>query len=208
MMNVRGIVCCFANEKEKLLCLEKEGVMMFQYSRFIHVRRTMKEDIEFIYNMERENENVQFIVTWSKEQHEASLTDEDILHFIIEDKESHRCVGYMILAGLQSPNDSVELVRIVIGPKGKGYGKAAFRLIKNWVFHHQKANRLWLDVKVHNTCAIHLYKTQGFTIEGTLRECLKDKEGYESLHIMSLLRDEYLEADLDSTPQCKSRLLE
>lgn len=164
---------------------------MFQESPLINLRNTMKEDIEFICVLESDIENSQFIIPWSKDKHIKSLTENDILHLIIEDKNNNKLVGYIILAGLTNPNQSLELVRITIGPKGRGYGKEAFKMIKYWAFNKFEANRLWLDVKVNNTRAIHLYENQGFKLEGTLRECLKRNEIYESLYIMSLLKKEY-----------------
>jgi hypothetical protein len=35
------------------------------------------------------------------------------------------------------------------------------------------------------------YSGAGFIVEGTLRECLRLKDGYESLIIMSMLQQEY-----------------
>ncbi|MGA4466842.1 GNAT family N-acetyltransferase [Bacillus bombysepticus] len=163
---------------------------MFQNSFLINLRKTVQDDVDFICDLESDSENSQFIIPWSKVKHLDSLTDDNILHLIIEDKNKNR-VGYIILAGLINPNQSLELMRITIGSKGKGYGNEAFKLIKDWAFNQFKANRLWLDVKVNNTRAIHLYKKQGFTVEGTLRECLKSNNGYESLHMMSLLKREH-----------------
>lgn len=164
---------------------------MFKNSSLINMRKTNKEDVAYVYDLEWNEENASFIIPWPKEKHMKALLDEDILHLIIEDKLEQKQVGYAILAGLTNPNQSLELMRITIGPKAKGYGKEAFKLIKDWSFNQFKANRLWLDVKVNNTRAINLYQKQGFKLEGTLRECLKSEQGYESLHVMSLLKNEY-----------------
>nr|WP_320750055.1 GNAT family protein [Bacillus thuringiensis] len=170
--------------------LEKEEILMFQNSFLINLRKTVQDDMDYICDLESDTENSQFIIPWSKVKHLDSLTDDNILHLIIEGKNKNH-VGYIILAGLINPNQSLELMRITISSKGEGYGNEAFKLIKDWTFNEFKANRLWLDVKVNNTHAIHLYKKQGFTVEGTLRECLKSNNGYESLHMMSLLKREY-----------------
>lgn len=106
-------------------------------------------------------------------KHKKALEDKDILHLIIEERLSHEPVGYMIIAGLKNLNKSLELRRNTIAKKGVGYGKEAFRIIKNWAFHVYNANRLWLDVKEDNLRAFHLYQKQGFVLEGTLRECIK-----------------------------------
>lgn len=41
----------------------------------------------------------------------------------------------------------------------------------------------------------HLYESEGFVTEGILRECLKTDHGRESMVIMSMPKDEYLEED-------------
>lgn len=166
---------------------------MCEDSCLINLRSSKKDDIDFIFDLESDIENSPFIIPWSKEKHLTSLYDDDLLYLIIEDKNNNTRVGYIILAGLKNPNQSLELMRITIGPKGKGYGKEALKIIKDWTFDRFKANRLWLDVKVNNTRAIDLYKKQGFAVEGTLRECLKNNNEYESLHIMSILKREYID---------------
>lgn len=118
------------------------------------------------------------------------MENTDVLH-----SKWNEPVGYIIIAGLENTNLSLEFVRITIGEKGRGYGKESFRLIKDWAFTKHNANRLWLDVKVNNMRAIHLYKKQGFVVEGTLRECLKNEKGFESLHIMSILKSEFVNQD-------------
>lgn len=163
----------------------------------IRLRKTISNDLDFVLGLEKLPENSQFIIPWTKEKHIESLINNDILHLVMEEKTDEIKIGYIILAGLSNPNQSIELMRITIGPKGKGYGKEAFHLVKEWCFNTFHANRLWLDVKINNHRAIHLYKRQGFIVEGTLRDCLKTNDGYESLQIMSLLRKEFV--DLENT---------
>jgi RimJ/RimL family protein N-acetyltransferase len=100
-------------------------------------------------------------------------------------------VGYVILAGLIDANQSVEFRRIVITDKGKGYGKQTVEHVKKLAFETYNAHRLWLDVKGQNHRAQAIYQVAGFVIEGTLRECLKSENGYDSLVIMSILQREY-----------------
>lgn len=102
---------------------------------------------------------------------------------ILEKVEDGEAVGYVILANLHK---SVELRRIVVAEKGRGYGRAAVRQIKRLVFEELGAPRPWLDVKENNSRARHIYTSEGFTIEGTSRECL------EPLVIMSILEREYI----------------
>ncbi len=156
----------------------------------IRLRHTRESDLDFVLAAEQDEENRPFVKVWTREQHLAALASEDISHLIIE-SAGDGSVGYVILAGLSDANRSVEVRRVVVTVKGRGYGKGALRLINDLVFVKLEAHRLWLDVKEHNARARHVYESEGFVTEGVLRECLKTETGFESLVVMSILRNEY-----------------
>ncbi|MCU5331089.1 hypothetical protein ACQJ2X_25165 [Bacillus wiedmannii] len=51
---------------------------MFEGSDLINLRNTMKDDVDFIYNLESDIENSRFIIPWSKVKHLNSLNDDNI----------------------------------------------------------------------------------------------------------------------------------
>jgi diamine N-acetyltransferase len=157
----------------------------------IRVRQTLGSDLDFVLNAERSDENSNFVLAWTYEQHEQALSSKDFLHLIVEQGDDNKPIGYIILAGLEQAHQSIEFRRIVITDKGKGYGRKSLQLIKNMVFEELSAHRLWLDVKEHNLRARHVYEAEGFTVEGVLRECLKTGDKFESLVILSMLKSEY-----------------
>jgi diamine N-acetyltransferase len=159
----------------------------------IRLRPTLEQDLDFVCSAEQNTENRPFVTVWSRDQHLASLSSGDLAHLIIEAAD-HDAVGYMILAGLAEANSNIELRRLVVTLKGKGYGRQALRLIKARAFETLEAHRLWLDVKEQNLRARQLYESEGFVVEGVLRECVKGEAGWESLIVMSILRDEYEES--------------
>ena len=54
------------------------------------------------------------------------------------------------------------------------------------------AHRLWLDVKDFNLRAKYLYETEGFMIEGKLRENILGEKWFLShFYILSMLEHEY-----------------
>jgi diamine N-acetyltransferase len=157
----------------------------------IELRRTTENDLQYVLSAQADEDSRPFVTSWPEEQHRGVLDDANIEHLIVESKPNNQRVGFVILAGLQSEHRNIEFMRIVITEKGKGYGKAAVQAIKRYAFETLAAHRLWLDVKEHNVPARALYEKQGFRYEGTLRECLKAPEGFESLVVMSLLEQEY-----------------
>ena len=165
---------------------------MLKHLRAITLRKTDESDLDYVLAAEHNPENSRFVIPWSREQHLQAMGDPDLAHLIAQ---RERRIGYVILAGLLDPNQNIEFRRIVITEKGFGYGKATVRLVKEFAFQTHKAHRLWLDVKAQNHRARSVYEACGFSIEGTLRECLRTNDGYDSLVIMSMLEHEYQRAN-------------
>lgn len=157
----------------------------------ICLRPTQSADLDFVIVAEADPENAPYINHWTLAHHQAAIMDEAIAHFIIERSADQAPVGYTLLEGLQDPDRSVLLRRLVITAKGQGYGRTALRSLKALVFDEWQMHRFWLDVKDFNQRAIHLYQTEGFVVEGTLRECIKRGDRYESLILLSMLDREY-----------------
>src|SRR4026207_2566913 len=106
----------------------------------IRLLRTCENDLDFVLSAEHSAENRSFVSVWMREQHLDGVTSEDVLHLIIETTADGSRVGYVILAGLADANQSIELRRIVVTEKGKGYGKEALRLVKKLAFEELKAH--------------------------------------------------------------------
>jgi diamine N-acetyltransferase len=130
-----------------------------------------------------------FIIRWSREQHAHALADPDQSHLLVESGDGP--IGFAILAGLAGADRSIELRRIVIGPKGRGLGRRALSLVLDHAFGGFGAHRVWLDVKVHNGRARRAYAAVGFVDEGVLRDALLSDGGFESLAVMSVLEHEW-----------------
>ncbi|TLS50787.1 GNAT family N-acetyltransferase [Paenibacillus antri] len=157
----------------------------------VALRRTSGEaDLNFVVSAERDEANRPYITPWELERHREAATDDDMLHLIIEGAGGERA-GFAILLGTASVRGTIELLRLVVTAKGKGYGKAALQAVQAYAFRERHARRLWLDVKERNARARNLYETMGFRVEGRMRDVCREEEGYESLLIMSILEHEY-----------------
>lgn len=161
-------------------------------SAILNLRRTEINDLPFVLETETDPDNAPFIGQWTFQQHLDALTNEDMLHLIIENKQGDK-VGYVILTGFLDSNKAVCIKRITNMIKGQGYGKEAMKLIIKWVFENTETHRIWLDVKDFNHRARHVYESVGFFFEGTLRDSFFNGERFESLSVMSILRHEYKE---------------
>lgn len=157
----------------------------------VRLRPTTRSDLEFVLTLERDPENLPFITPWERTQHEAAIRFPDFRHFVIEGGAGLDAAGFVILIGCRSPHHSLELKRMVVQQKGRGLGRAALRVLKRIAFDDLAAHRLWLDVKTGNSRAQGFYLSEGFQLDGTLREAFLAPGGYESLLVLSMLVNEF-----------------
>ncbi len=157
----------------------------------IALRPTTEADLDYVIKMERSPENAPFIRQWSIQQHQSAISDDNMAHLIVQKTPDNKAIGYIILVGLENPDQSIELKRMVIEEKSKGLGRESLQLVKKMVFENLGAHRLWLEVMEHNDRAIQLYKSEGFISEGMHCESLKQGENFVSLKVMSILAHEY-----------------
>lgn len=156
----------------------------------IKLRDTLMEDLDYVIESERKSENAIYVGQWTEQEHMQSLLDLNIGHYIIENFNSGEKIGYIILSGLLTKK-IIEIKRIVINIKNKGYGKSVLEELKKICFEEYKAHRLWLDVRMSNERGKYIYKKVGFKEEGILRDSICVEKNYESLMVLSILESEY-----------------
>ena len=157
----------------------------------IRIRRTENRDLNYVIQTEMNELNSKYIGHNTPEEHLAMMQHPDVLHLLIESIETEHPVGYMILAGQKNLNHAIEIRRIAVSEKEKGYGGEALKLAMKLAFEELSAHRLWLDTRVHNEVAQHAYESAGFVYEGILRDAARIGNRYESVKIYSMLRAEY-----------------
>ena len=157
----------------------------------VRLRPTMQSDLEYVLSLERDPENLPYITPWERIQHEAAIRFPDFRHFIIECGPDLEAGGFLILIGCRNQHQSIELKRMVVQHKNQGFGRAALRVVKKIAFDDLGAHRFWLDIKKRNVRAKALYDSEGFVLEGELREAVKVQDGYDSLVVLSMLEREF-----------------
>ncbi|HVW46451.1 MAG TPA: GNAT family protein [Solirubrobacterales bacterium] len=150
------------------------------------LRPTEEADLDFVVALEAGPEAAPFVKAWPVARHRTALGDPDIAHLLIVD--GGEPAGFVILAGVDDPDDNIELRRVVVAHPGRGLGRAALTLVLDHAFDQLAAHRVWLDVKPANARARHLYRSLGFVEEGILHDALRTADGrYESLILMAKL---------------------
>jgi diamine N-acetyltransferase len=158
----------------------------------MRIRASTPADLPFLLELERRFSDLGFVGADDLLAHERAMADGDCSYCTIE-VDGERS-GHIVLRGLTSPHRSIEIRRIVMATPGGGVGRRALQSVIHRAFHEIGAHRVWLDVFVDNDRARHVYRSLGFVEEGTLRECVRVGERYNSLVIMSILEPEYREA--------------
>ena len=151
------------------------------------LRPTREQDLEFVIGIERPQAEAGLVTAWPRERHLHELAEPRARHLLVETRSDGSPVGFVILRAAEFDAENIELVRIVIGPKGRGYGRRALRLARDQAFQKMGARRLWLDVVESNLRARKLYRSEGFVEEGALRKAARAGDEYQSLMLMSML---------------------
>lgn len=115
-------------------------------------------------------------------------------HFVICLRESGRPIGTIGLHGLDLVNGNAEL-GIAIGEKaewGKGLGTDAIRALCDFGFGELRLERISLCYYDGNDRGRRAYDKSGFVHEGTLRRAHFARGDHLDVHVMSILRDEWL----------------
>lgn len=154
------------------------------------LRPATAADVDWLVGQEERPELAAFIHRWTAEEHRANLADTDKRYLIAEDADGGR-LGFVILAGLETPARDVELVRMAVTEPGRGLGKPLLRQVIELTFGELGASRLWLDVYDDNPRAIRAYRTAGF-IETGERQAGVPKSSGESgtLVFMAITADQ------------------
>jgi diamine N-acetyltransferase len=154
----------------------------------LRLRPTRDDDLGYVVAAEADPDNAPFLAPSPREEHLEFLSDLRQRHLIVE--ADGRAVGFVLLR-LHPEFRAVELRRLAVTEKGRGYGRAALELVIAHAFEELGAHRLWLDVKPYNERALSLYRSAGFVEEGTLRDAHYYDGRFESLVVMSMLRPEW-----------------
>ncbi len=153
------------------------------------LRPTAPADCDFVLAAESHPDAARYVEQWSAARHRRCIASHGAAHWIIE--HSAVPIGYAILEGVDDPDRSVLLRRVVIASRGRGHGRGALLLLERYCFEVLGFHRLWLYVAQGNRRAYNLYRRLGFVEEGLARECARHGERYTSMHVLSLLDREY-----------------
>jgi RimJ/RimL family protein N-acetyltransferase len=128
----------------------------------LRLRTANINDYDFVNAAEQDEDCTPWVNNWPLHSRIEKFGDNNFFQTIIETCEG-RPVGFIDFRDMLHETQ-VELKRIVITERGKGYGKEAMYLSQRFAFEVLNRDRLYLGTKVNNARAIHLYHTTGFRL--------------------------------------------
>ena len=119
----------------------------------------------------------------------------DLFTFVICLLEGERPIGEVSLFEVDRLNGSAMLGIFIGEPDewGKGYGTDAVNALVDFAFAELRLERVALNVWTENGPAMRAYEKAGFVHEGTLRHDRYEHGRFTDGHVMSILRDEWVE---------------
>ena len=153
------------------------------------LRPTRADDLGYVVAAESDADNAPFLAPSPRAEHEAFLGDPRQRHLIAE--VEGRPVGFVLMR-LHPEDRAVELRRLAVTEKGRGYGRAALRG-RRAARRSRSTARTGSGSTSSRTTSAPARSTaaEGFVEEGVLRDALLTGDRFESLVVMSLLRPEW-----------------
>lgn len=128
----------------------------------IRIEETKPEELSAIYEMEQDAGTARYICGNTLQKHQEEYGKAHVLYRSIYHCDK-RFVGFLVLI-LDADGTSVELRRIVISEKGRGFGTRAVSLVDGIVTGELGRSRIWLDVFDFNHRGRHVYEHRGYKL--------------------------------------------
>lgn len=122
---------------------------------------------------------------------ENKVKTEEVVQFIIYEKESGNAIGSVYLRDIDRINEKAEF-GIFIGEdlyRGKGYGTEATAMMCKFAFEELSLHKIMLRVFDFNGAAIAAYERAGFLKEAYLKDDVKINGSFRNIILMAKIKD-------------------
>jgi RimJ/RimL family protein N-acetyltransferase len=127
---------------------------------------------------------------WVEEKSGQRL-ENGAFHWVIEDKDDTP-VGSISTHNCDSRNGTFSYgIDIAPEQRGKGYARAAIRLVLKYYFDELRYQKVTVPVHADNAASIQLHEKLGFTREGTLRRMFFTQGKFVDVHWYGMTVEEF-----------------
>jgi RimJ/RimL family protein N-acetyltransferase len=129
----------------------------------VELRDTQINELSAFCDMEQDDCAVNFVRAYPLERHQQEFARKSFIYKSVY--HADHLVGFVVLI-LDDDGRSLELKRIVIAERNKGFGKEVLAAIPQ-ICRELDRSRIWLDVFDDNERARHVYEAAGCTNFGS-----------------------------------------
>lgn len=158
-----------------------------------------EEDIEWM----RDNINDPDVRSNLSARYPNNLQDErDFLENIVEEDNNQvhllistgqKRLGLVSLFDINRDDGNAEIgIWITPSEQGKGYGTEACKLITDYGFNELRLHRIYARVHEHNSASLKMFEKLDFEKEGVWREHGFVDGEYEHMHLLGILKHEWI----------------
>ncbi|MFP4185418.1 MAG: GNAT family N-acetyltransferase [Thermoplasmata archaeon] len=117
--------------------------------------------------------------------------DDDQVHLLISSEGKK--LGLISLFDIDRDDGNAELgIWIMPSEQGKGYGTEACKVIIDYGFRELRLHRIYARVYEHNSASFNMFEKLGFEKEGIWREHGFVDGEYEDMHLLGILKCEWI----------------
>lgn len=147
----------------------------------IYLRALEPEDLDFIYIIENDERiwemsttqtpYSRFLIKQYLENAHQDIYDANQLRLLISTNDG-ASIGLIDLFDFNPTHNRAGVGILIAEPecRGKGYGKEALRLIKNYGDTHLRLHQLYANIADDNLASIRLFESEGFQKAGIKKE--------------------------------------
>ncbi len=176
---------------------------MLLESENIILRAVEPEDLESLYAWENNpqlwavgntrNPYSRFVLKQYIVESDKDIYESKQLRLMIVDKHSGNTVGTVDLFDFDIHHSRIALGLFVDTVyQGKGYAKAALKLVEDYVFNFLKINQLYCHISEKNIASRQMFEKENYESNGQLKDWINTADGFENIIVFQLFRNVYL----------------
>ncbi len=176
----------------------------------IKLRELCKDDLQYINKWRNDKDLIDYVVApfryinidvdniWFNNY--MNHRDVNVRCAIVETEKECEILGQIGLLNISHLNQSASFFIMIGNPgnRSKGIGFLASKQMLFHGFNNLNLNRIELNVLENNSMAISLYKKLGFKVEGLKRNAIYKNGEFVNLIVMSILRSEFHESNIEN----------
>ncbi len=165
----------------------------------IRLRAVEPEDLDRLYVWENNpklwevgntrNPYSRFVLKQYILNSEKDIYETRQLRLMMVDNATGNLVGTVDLFDFDIHNSRIALGLYVDAAfQGKGFAKAALKLVEEYVFKFLKLNQLYCHISENNLSSRRMFEKEGYEVNGLLKNWIKTTEGFENIIVFQRFR--------------------